>query len=154
MIRYSRIEEELEQKGSCSYFNTGTSMMPLLRQRRDLIHLEAPYRRPVKNDVVLVRSSENSYILHRVQKVTKRGYTLCGDHCVRCEKNIDASRIVGILTGFTRDGRYISTQNILYRIYVKLWGGRYWYRIGILYVSGRIRGIAAKVKAKIKKSYI
>ncbi|MCI6496144.1 MAG: hypothetical protein MSA01_03690 [Anaeromassilibacillus sp.] len=39
MSEYSTIEAEIEKHGTGIFTNVGDSMMPLLRQRRDIIHI-------------------------------------------------------------------------------------------------------------------
>jgi len=71
--RYS-FEELLKKDGFIVYTNVGFSMMPLLRQRRDIIEIRAKGPgRCRKYDVVLYRRGEK-YILHRILKVLPDGY--------------------------------------------------------------------------------
>lgn len=146
MICYTSIEEELKEKGTCSYFNLGTSMMPLLRQRKDLIHLSKKPQLLHKNDVVLCKYKKNSYILHRISKVKGNRYDLCGDHCLKKEKNISEEDIVGIMVAYTRNRKYYTVENIGYRIYVFLWGGRFWHRVTILYIMQKLKSLLYRVK--------
>ena len=68
-------EEMLDEKGFLAYTNVGVSMMPFLRQRRDIIeiHKKVPNVRCKKYDVVLYKTGEK-YILHRVIKVRDNDY--------------------------------------------------------------------------------
>ena len=54
MIKTS-YEEELKRKGSFTYSNMGTSMLPLLRQQKDLFTIEKKQGRCKKYDVVLCK---------------------------------------------------------------------------------------------------
>lgn len=152
MIRKSTIEKELEEKGSCSYFCVGTSMLPLLRQRKDLIHLKKRKGRAKKYDVVLYRAGEDTYILHRVLRVREHDYIICGDNCLQKEYGVTDRDIVGILSGFTRKGRLHSVNETGYRLYVTLWGGRYYYRVWILQILRVAKRMMKKIRKKSKKS--
>ena len=74
----SSFEEELEQNGTLVFPNKGTSMMPLLRQNRDLMVIEkrGPERLR-KYDAVLYKRGE-SYVMHRILKVRDRDYWIVG----------------------------------------------------------------------------
>lgn len=152
MIRKSTIERELREKGNCSYFCVGTSMLPLLRQRKDLIHLKRPEGRVRKYDVVLYRAGENEYILHRILRVRKHDYIICGDHCLKREYGVTDKEILGILSGYTRNGKFHSVDEAGYRLYVILWGGRYYYRVWILWLIQIGIRIVKQIKCKIKRS--
>lgn len=153
MIRKSTIERELEEKGSCSYFCVGTSMLPFLRQRKDLIHLKKPEGRAKKYDVVLYRAGEGKYILHRVLLVREKDYVICGDHCLKKEYGVTDKDIVGILSGYTRNGRIYSMNSPCYRLYVALWGGRYHYRVGILHILGAGKKWIKRIVRKNEHSF-
>ena len=68
----SSFEEELEQNGTLVFPNKGKSMLPLLRENRDLmvIRKKGP-ERCKKYDAVLFRRGEQ-YVLHRILKVREQ----------------------------------------------------------------------------------
>ena len=120
-FRQTNFESELEKNGSFIYTNVGHSMMPMLRPNRDLSiiskRLSVRYR---KYDVVLYRR-ENHYVLHRILKVRKKDYIICGDHNWRREYGITDEEIIGVLVSFVRDGKKIACSNKRYMVYVHLW---------------------------------
>ena len=111
-------EEYLAQNGSMTYTNVGRSMLPLLRQGKDLFILEkkGPERCRV-GDVVLYKRPPDQVVLHRVVEVLPDGYSILGDSCVRREVGIPDSDILGVMTGFVRDGREHSVNERRYRFY-------------------------------------
>lgn len=114
-------EEELATHGTLIYRNRGVSMMPMLRQDRDLMVIEQrPEGRCRKYDVVLYKRN-NQYILHRILKVLPDGYVICGDHNWKKDPIVREEQILGRLVSFVRDGREISAENPLYQCYVHLW---------------------------------
>lgn len=60
-----RYEDYLEKNGSLTYTNVGISMLPLLRQGKDMFIVEKrDGNRCRKGDVVLYKSPPDRYILH------------------------------------------------------------------------------------------
>ena len=136
-------EEYLAEHGELTYTNRGVSMMPMLRQKRDLITIRAKgAERLDKYDVALYIRPPHDYVLHRVVEVRPRDYVILGDNCLNKEFGITDDQIIGVLTGFTRGKRTISVQNRLYRLYsravVALYPLR---RVRIRWVSGLKRRV-------------
>lgn len=109
---------ELERSGHVVFTNKGISMMPLLRQDRDIMVIDKglpPYR---KNDAVLFIRDSGSYVLHRITKILPDGmYEITGDNCTESEK-VREDQIIGVLSEVRRDGKTIKTGDTGYRIYV------------------------------------
>lgn len=126
-------EEELETHGSIVYTNVGVSMMPLLRQGRDLMVIQKkPEGRCKKYDAVLYRVG-NRYILHRILKVRAHDYVIAGDNCIHREYGITDAQILGVLTQVLRDGKRIDVKkSFKYRLYVHLWCDFFHIRVLIL----------------------
>ena len=118
----SSYEEQLEKYGQFVYTNVGDSMMPLLRQHRDLIVIDKrPQSRCKKYDVVLYRRPTGEYVLHRILKVRRDDYIICGDNRYVREFGVPDDWIIGILTAVVRDGKELSVTDWNYRLYVHLW---------------------------------
>ena len=115
-------DEYLDANGSLTYTNVGTSMLPLLRQGRDLFTLrkKGPERCRV-GDVVLYRRPPNQYVLHRVVKVRPTDYVILGDNCLSREYGITDSDILGVMTSFVRRGREHRVEESGYRLYSFVW---------------------------------
>ena len=115
-------EEYLEQNGSMTYSNVGRSMLPLLREKRDLLTVrkKGPERCAV-GDVVLYRRSSGRYILHRVVEVRPTDYVILGDNCIDRETGITDADIIGVLTGFVRGGKEHRVSEPGYRLYSFIW---------------------------------
>jgi hypothetical protein len=135
----STFEEELQQNGKLIYTNVGDSMMPLLRQNRDLMIIEKPNGRLKKYDVPLYKRDSGQYVLHRILKVRKDDYIICGDNRWSREYGITDRHIIGVLTGIVRDGKTISVQDKKYLLYVHLWCDFFYIRAFILRTKHFIR---------------
>lgn len=121
------IEDVLEEKGVFVSTTAGVSMYPMLRDRRDTIIIR-PYKgRLQKYDVPLYKRG-NDYILHRIVDVLPDSYTICGDNCMKKEYGITDCQIIGVLTGFYRDGKEIDMSSSAYRLYVRFWCAAYPFR--------------------------
>ena len=104
-----RIEQFLEQNGTLIYANTGRSMLPLLREGKDLFTVKKKgEERCRKLDVVLYKTSQSRYVLHRIIKVRENDYVILGDNCVN-------------MTAYTRGRKTKSTDSFSYRLYSVLW---------------------------------
>ncbi|HAM69066.1 MAG TPA: hypothetical protein DCP68_05590 [Ruminococcus sp.] len=111
-------EEYLAAHGTLTYSNVGVSMMPLLRQGRDLFTVRAKGKaRCKKYDVVLYRRPPAHYVLHRVIEVREKDYVILGDNCIMKETGITDADIIGVMTEFYRDGKRHTTDELPYRIY-------------------------------------
>ena len=110
-------EDYLAKYGSLTYRNKGVSMMPLLRQDKDLFTVEKKGpERCKKYDVVLYKDKMGRYILHRIIKVVSNGYIIRGDNTYHNEFRTD-SEILGVMTGFTRDEKEYKVADIGYKLY-------------------------------------
>lgn len=132
-------EEELALHGRLVYTNVGDSMMPLLRQNRDLMIIERPAGRLKRFDVPLYRRDNGQYVLHRIVRVRRDDYVLCGDNRVQLETGIIDRHILGVLTGVVRDGRTIPVTDPRYRLYVRLWCALYPARLAVFKARAILR---------------
>lgn len=117
----STFEEEINRTGKLIYTNVGDSMMPLIRQNRDLLIIERINGKLKKYDVPLYKRDSGQYVLHRILKTRKNDYVMCGDNRWQKEYGITDRHMIGVLTGIVRDGRTVSVNDKEYRLYVHLW---------------------------------
>ena len=117
----SSFEEQLRKNGKLIYTNRGNSMMPLIKEGRDLLIIEPVHGRLKKYDVPLYRRDSGQYVLHRILKVRAHDYVICGDNRYTKESGITDRHILGVLTGMIRNGKTVSVTDRKYRLYVHLW---------------------------------
>ncbi len=126
MNKTMTFEELLNHDGHLAFTNKGVSMMPLLRQDRDIMLIEKKgSRRCRKLDAVLFRRPDGSgtgaYVMHRILRVNPDGtYWIVGDNCISGEL-VAEENVLGILTGIVRNGKTIPVKNLTYRLYVNTW---------------------------------
>ena len=116
-------EDFLKEKGYIVYTNVGTSMLPLLREHRDILEIRPLMRKPRKYDVVFYKKGEK-YILHRVLKVLPdgKGYLIAGDHNIFIERDVTDDMILGRMTRIIRNGKEINVdEECGYKLYSHIW---------------------------------
>lgn len=115
-------EDFLEKNGEMTYSNVGISMLPLLKEGRDLFTVRKKGRKRCKKyDVVLYRRPPNSYVLHRIIEVRENDYVILGDNCLNKEYGITDDDIIGVMTSYVRNGKKHSVNELIYRIYSLIW---------------------------------
>ena len=114
-------EEIIRRDGKYIFTPVGTSMLPLLRQRRDTVLVEDSFGIFKKNDVVLYKRKSGEYILHRILKIENDSFTMCGDNQTDLEKGIGKEQILGVMTAFWRGEKMIKATAPLYRFYTCIW---------------------------------
>lgn len=131
-IQYFSFEQMLAVYGYVVYTCVGVSMMPLLRQRKDIVEIRPLAKRPQKYDVVLYKR-KGQYILHRILKALPDGsYIIAGDHNTFVERDITDEMILGKMVRIIRDGNSIYPNDRKYRLYVHLWCDCYPVRMFLL----------------------
>ena len=150
----SSLEDFLNKTGYLAYTVRGFSMMPLLRQKKDIVMLRRKgEERCGKYDVVLYRSPDRShFILHRVLKVRPDDYVIAGDNNAFLEYGITDDQILGVMTSIRRNGKDITMDNTLYRLYVHLWCDCYPVRMAILRVRQKLYSYASAIRRRLRKN--
>lgn len=148
-VKYMTFEEMLDKDGFFVYTNVGYSMMPLLRQKRDIIEIKKKeYGRNKKYDVVLYKMG-NKYVLHRILKVLTDRYVVAGDHNTFLDPPVTDDMILGVMTRVIRDGKSITPENFWYKVYVHLWCDFYPVRVFLLKAKAFVYRCLSFVKRRL-----
>lgn len=134
-MKKSTFEQEIQKSGKLIYTNVGNSMMPFIRQGRDILIISKVNGRLKRYDVPLYKRDSGQYVLHRVLKVRKDDYVICGDNRYVKEYGITDKNIIGVLTAVIRNGKEIPVTDYKYRIYVHLWCDFFPIRVGIIRIK-------------------
>ena len=103
------IEQTILDQGYIIRETHGTSMLPFLREGRDLVILTKPISiKP--GDVVLFKRKESEYVLHRIIKVLGNQICIRGDNCIQTEI-VDEGNIIAKMEGVFRKGKYYSSNS-------------------------------------------
>lgn len=151
MSNYSKYESELSKHGKIIQPSHGISMLPLLRQKRDVMIIGCPAGRLKRYDCPLYRRADGKYVLHRILKVREKDYVICGDNCTKKEYGITDADIIGVLTGVIRDGKEIPVTSLGYRFYCHLWCDFFYLRVLLLLCKRLVLGVASRIKRMFVK---
>lgn len=123
------IEESFERNATFKIPITGTSMNPLLYERRDFVLIKKPVFPLEIGDIPLYRRKDGSFVLHRIVGINEKGYVLCGDNQFILEMSITDADIIGVVCEMNIDGKTVSVNDAEYikhkEKYVKNVGKRY-----------------------------
>lgn len=115
----NNIENVIEQQGEIIACSSGFSMFPMLRNRKDMVVIVKPSKKPRLHDVVLYRTSGGKLLLHRIIKILENEYIIRADNRFNKEYGVTEADVFGILKGFYRNGKYIDCEKSkLYKLYV------------------------------------
>lgn len=132
------IEDGIKKNGYHLATISGDSMMPLLRNRRDMVKIVPAQGILKKYDLPLYKRPTGEYVLHRIVKVKKDHYVICGDNRFLREK-VPFDWIVGVTESIFRDELEVPVDNLEYVAYVKKVFRTFW-----------IRRIKNKIREKTK----
>ena len=100
------IKKVLDEKGIYVSKTMGNSMNPMLVEGRDTVIVKKA-EFPLKKFDIPVYRRKDHYTMHRIVKVTKSGYVICGDNRPDREYDITDKDIVGVMAGFYQGENYI-----------------------------------------------
>jgi len=97
---------------------TGTSMNPMLRHKKDKVVLTSCDKFNLKKgDIPLYRRNSGNYVLHRIVKINRNSYDLCGDNQCKIEKNVPKKDVIAVVKAFERDGKMYRCNDVMYKLY-------------------------------------
>jgi len=111
------IERALKEAKLYITQTNGDSMYPMLSCGDRVIIV--PKKGALKKGDVAVYRRGDHYTMHRIVKVKKGGFIICGDNRTYLEKDVKENDIIGVLAAFYHDGKYIDCSSNNYRRYVK-----------------------------------
>jgi hypothetical protein len=92
-------------------------------------------------DIPFYKRNNEKYVLHRIVKVNKDSYNLCGDNQYVIEKNLPKENVIAVVKSFERKGKCYSCGVLGYKIYWHLRIFSIPFRYLLHRTLGRIRGI-------------
>lgn len=139
------LETSLKENGIYITTTKGDSMNPMLVEGRDRVVIVPPVFPLKKYDIPVYRKLGH-YTMHRIVKVTKKGYIICGDNRAALEQDVSESDIVGMLEGFYQGDKYISVKDKEFIKYAK--------KACRTLPLRRMRRFAGRVLRKIKRTVL
>lgn len=115
-----RIRERLARGETVHIRPGGTSMLPVFRPEQDIIILSPLPQTLKKYDVPFYQRPGGKPVLHRIVEVGQT-YTCVGDNQFQTEPGVTRAQMLGVVTGFIRDGREHSVEEPVYKLYCRFW---------------------------------
>ena len=127
------LEEALAAGKSVKFSPRGISMLPMLRPELDSVVLSPLPERLQKYDLILYRTDEGKYVLHRIVEAGDL-YACMGDNRFQKEVGIRRDQMVGVVTSYYRGAKRRSVTALPHRLYCRLWHysrplRRFWRRV-------------------------
>lgn len=143
--------EQLERHGMYLSVPRGTSMLPMLRSKRDVVEIHRLERPAKRCDLVLyVRGEEQQGVLHRVIAVREKDYVIAGDNCWQREI-IPHGQVVGIAVRFYRGGRWHEVTDPGYRLYARVWTDLFYVRRPFLWLRDKAAALLRRLRNRVRK---
>lgn len=142
----NKLLSELESSGEIVYTTSGVSMYPMLRNRRDIVHIKK-CDRPLKRYDLPLYVRNDALVLHRILKVKDDHYIICGDNCINIEK-VPFDSVYGYVDEFWRGKRHCKSTDLGYRLYAHLWCDFFYARRFILIIKLKAKNAIKKLKGK------
>ena len=115
---YPIIERTIQAGNEFSFCAFGSSMLPFIRNGKDLVTLGPVSDEFKKNDVIFYRRANGQFVLHRIVAAHEHGvYDLCGDNQGYVEKGISSRQIIAKLVRLERNEKEINLNSFP----AKLW---------------------------------
>lgn len=111
----------LAQGKEVSLTITGNSMSPFLVHGRDEILIAAPAGRWKKGDMAFFKRAGGQYVMHRIYRVTSKGYFLIGDGQQHIEGPISSAQMFGKITSVKRKGKWIGPGDFWWEFFEHVW---------------------------------
>lgn len=147
MSDISTFEAELAAHGRIIYPNVGDSMMPLIKQGRDVLVIERVSCPLGKGDIPLYKRDSGKYVLHRIISCRRGKYKICGDNRISVERGISDRHIIGKLTSILRDGKEIPLSEAEGRLYRFYMCNLFFLKV----IKFKARALVRKIKGVFKK---
>lgn len=108
------IEEVVSSGSQFRLYPRGKSMYPTIVEGEDSVMLESPCNLKA-GDAVFYRRENGQYVLHRIIKVRKDSYDMCGDNQLAIERKLPAKYVIAKMTGIFKKDVYFSTMEESYK---------------------------------------
>lgn len=102
----------------------GVSMLPMLRQGKDMVELVPLPPRLKKYDLPVYQYPSGKIVMHRVVAVKPDCYVCLGDNTYQYEY-IRPEQLIALVSAFKREEKRISVDDPAYRLYARIWVASY-----------------------------
>lgn len=153
MEQFGPILEEQIRSGAASLPVTGSSMLPMLREGRDIVLLVPVEGVPRRGDVLFYRRMNGQYVLHRLIRMEDENTCLCcGDNQWQREL-LPLSCVLARVERVRRAGKQYDLNTCkIYRLYATIWTALFPVRRPILGVRRLLGWLRRKIKPTRRES--
>lgn len=121
---------------------TGWSMLPMIWHQRDTLTLGALADDSIRvGNILLVRLSEQRYVIHRLTKIEGETLTLRGDGNPYQIERCRPDEVLAELVAIERNGRILTKAMPRWRLFERFWPKRPWVRRVLLRLYRDFHGI-------------
>lgn len=115
------VKERLAAGQTIRYFPfRGLSMLPMLRQGKDVVELSPLPPKLKKYDLPVYQYPSGKYVMHRVVEVKEDHYICLGDNTYEYE-TITPDQMIGLVSAFKRGEKRIEVDDPAYWLYCRVW---------------------------------
>lgn len=115
---YPIIESTIKRGNEFSFCAFGRSMLPFIRDGKDLVTLGPVTDSLRVHNIVFYRRDNRQFVLHRIIRVRVDGtYDMCGDNQFSIEKGIRPDQIIAVLVRLERKGKNFPLNSLSVRIW-------------------------------------
>lgn len=100
---------------------SGSSMHPLIRYRCDYIRIVPIERQLKKGDIVLFKSDDGRYVVHRITALKKGSVQTLGDWCFYHDAWMKEAQVIGLVSDIYRGHRTIHADSVRWRMMGRIW---------------------------------
>lgn len=98
----------------------GTSMLPMLRQRKDTVEIEPLPPRLKKYDLPIYQYPNGKVVMHRIVAVREDRYICLGDNTYT-QETVYPEQLIAVVRAFQRGNRRIQVDSFWYQLYCRIW---------------------------------
>lgn len=115
------LRERLEAGQTIRYLPfRGVSMLPMLRQGRDVVEISPIPGQLKKYDLPVYQYPSGKIVMHRIVDVKNDHYVCLGDNTYTYE-HITPEQLIAVVSAFKRGEKRIDVNAPAYRIYSRVW---------------------------------
>lgn len=139
-IFFSHILEEINLNNTVRIPVKGNSMLPFIRPSSDGIELKQLNDKSIeKGNIVLAKTRENKYIVHRIEKIGHETITLRGDGNLSVREICDKKNIFAEVTAVYKKERIVRKDSFEWNLVKNCWFSNPFLRRVYLGIERRIK---------------
>jgi len=121
-IFFANVIEEINAGRAVKIPSKGNSMLPFIRPTTDMIELKPLNENSIKKgNIVLAKTNEDKYIVHRIEKTGQNSLILRGDGNIWIREICDKNNIFAEATAVYKKGRKISKGSLRWNLVKRCW---------------------------------